>query len=353
MKILSTVSNKEYQTETVNILKAGGLVVAPSDTVYGLLVDSTNDEAVRKLLAFKNRPIGKPISVFLSDFNAVSDYTLTQPNQEKILRQFLPGPFTVILPSKHKVSKLLESERGTLGVRVIDYKPIQDIVNKFGRPVTATSANISGKHPHHSLSAFLNTLSEPKKKLIDLVIDAGTLPRNKPSTVIDLSGSDIKILRKGDILIKNEASYISNSSDQTKKIGAYLFKKYQNSNSSKPLIFIIEGDLGVGKTILVKGIGDALNIKKIISPTFVIYYEYPISNGNYKNLVHADLYNISEVEEFDHLGLESYLNDKNIICFEWGERMGEFYKKIRPLANIVYIKMTHEDENTRHISIST
>lgn len=352
MKIVQTSTNNTYLEKAVEVLQNGGLVVAPSDTVYGLLVDATNEVAVRKLLAFKNRPIGKPISVFLPDTTSVSVHTKVTEEQKNLLKKFIPGPFTIILPSRHTVSKLLESEKETLGVRVIDYPIITQLVKRFGKPVTATSANVSGKKPHHSLEAFLSTLSDKKKDLIDLVLDAGTLPRNKPSTVVDLSGSDLKILRKGDIIVSSESSYRSTSPDETKKLGLHLMKKHQGQ-SNRPLVFIIEGDLGVGKTILVKGIAEALGIGNIISPTFVVYYEYPISDSKYKQFVHADLYNIQETEEYNYLGLENYLNSQNILCFEWGERMGELYKTMKDKADIVHITMKYISEKEREITVAS
>ena len=107
-------------------LDSGGLVVAPSDTVYGLLVDATNETAVKKLLAFKNRPIGKPISIFVADYGMLSQQGDVQESQMQLLKRFLPGPFTVVFPSKHKVSRYLESEKGTLGIRIPSYPFITD-----------------------------------------------------------------------------------------------------------------------------------------------------------------------------------------------------------------------------------
>ena len=109
-------SKKTVINETRKVLARGGLVVFPSDTVYGLLVDATNENAVKKLIRFKNRPHGKAISVFIPDLNNLHQYVQVDHRQDKIIRTLLPGPFTVILKSKHQTSKLLESENGTLGV---------------------------------------------------------------------------------------------------------------------------------------------------------------------------------------------------------------------------------------------
>ncbi len=193
---LTKINQISIINSTIEVLKSGGLVIFPSDTVYGLLCDATNEQAVEKLITFKNRPVGKPISVF-TDLQSMDQLVEINKNQQKVFEEILPGPFTIILPSKHKVNKLLESETGTLGVRVPMYRPIKELVEQFKKPITATSANLAGRSPHYSIGSLLNELTEKQKNLIDLIIDAGHLPKNKPSTVVDLSRSNVKILRQG------------------------------------------------------------------------------------------------------------------------------------------------------------
>lgn len=331
--------------ETIDVLKKGGLVIFPSDTVYGLLCDATNEKAVKKLIEFKNRPPGKAISVFCN-FDLANQLVKITDQQLTILKQILPGPFTIVLPSKHIVNKLLESEKGSLGIRIPAFQLINRLIQKFGKPVTATSANTAGRPAHYSVSTLLNELSEKQKKLIDLVVDAGTLPRNKPSTVIDLTQPDIKILRQGDVDFSETKIFSSKSVEETKDIAKQIFNNVGNRHTcSKPLIFIIEGEMGVGKTVFVKGIGESLGIKNIISPTFVIYYEY----GNF---YHFDLYQIEDKSEFMHLGLEKLLKPGNILCFEWGEKAGEIHKLLKNRSKIIYIKMSYINERKRKIVIN-
>ncbi len=267
-------------------------------------------------------------------------------NQEKLIQKLLPGPFTLILKSKHKVSSLLESEKGTLGVRLPDSEFVTTLVKQFGKPLTATSANLSGRSAHYSIDSLLNELPESKRRLIDLIIDAGKLPKNKPSTVVDLTSPQLKIVRQGDIV----------SGD--KKIARFILQKSFDFPQNKPLIFIIKGELGVGKTIFVKGIGEYFAITNIVSPTYVIYYEYKIKQVhlkgvNVKNkLVHIDLYDIQDPEEFKHLGLEKYLEKGNVLCFEWGEKAGEIMNELKSKGQIVYVDMKYVAKNKREIAVT-
>lgn len=329
----------------LQVLRDGGLIVVPTDTVYGLLVDATNEKAVKTLIEFKSRPPGKAISVFVSDFSMMKQYVEVKPKEQAILNELLPGPFTVVLKSKHKTSKLLESEKGTLGIRIPDNNFILKLVHQFGKPLTATSANMSGRFPHYQIDTLLKEIPKLKQSLIDLVIDRGKLPHNKPSTVIDLTTSTVKTLRQGDIVQTATESFISTSVEQTKKIGKYLLQKYKKGITTKPLIFIMEGELGVGKTVMVKGIAESLGIKNIVSPTFVVYYEYD-------NFIHFDLYNIQDPDEFKYLGIRKYLRKGNILCFEWGEKTGEIIKLLKSKAKIVYINMKYINKSEREICVS-
>jgi len=334
----------------INILKVGGLIVAPSDTVYGLVCDATNDAAVKKLIQVKNRPPGKPISVFSDGLEMLETLVETTRHKE-ILKRLLPGPFTVILPSKHITCSLLESERKTLGVRFTTFPWIQELVHMYGKPLTATSANISGRPPHYEPKGFIDDLPAGKRQLIDHVVDFGKLPHNKPSTIVDLTGSSLQLLRKGDLIPVSEHTFTSNRAQETKKIAAFLIEKYTHTITSKPLVFILEGEMGVGKTVFAKGLGEYLGVVDIVSPTYVIYYEYPVKKGNIKLFLHADLYNIEESEEFSHLGIEDYLTEGTVICVEWGNRMSPLFEKIKEKSKVIFVKMDYKSETHRIISV--
>jgi L-threonylcarbamoyladenylate synthase len=369
MKVLEIKENNYRKTinETVKVLKNGGLVVFPSDTVYILAVDPTNKKGVKKLLEFKNRWVGKAISVAVLDKKMAKEYVDLNENGENIYTNLLPGPFTIVSNGKHKVIKGIEAENGTLGIRIPDNKYIHDLVKTLEKPVTATSANLSGRTPNYSIAGFLRPLSNKKKEMIDLIVDTGKLPRNKPSTVIDATEAELKILRRGDLITKNSQTLISKSEKETEKIAEFLLKKYLKPSVAKAtspltgrpsLIFALTGDLGCGKTVFSRKIGHLLGVKeKITSPTFVIYNEYSISSNpsltrgeqNINNFLHFDLYRISADYELEEINFFD-LFKKNIACIEWPENMGKKnFERLKKENKVVTIQFKYLDEETREI----
>lgn len=343
--------NKIAIETVLNILKAGGVVVSPTDTVYGLLADATNEAAIQKLIKIKERPPGKPISVFVSDFRMMKEYIYIDNKQENTLKQFIPGPFTVVLRSLHAVSTHLESENGTLGVRIPDYPFIRDLVQAFGKPLTATSANPSGYPPFYSTDAILHGFPKSKLQCIDLLIDSGNLPHNKPSTVVDLTESTIKTLRKGDIVFSDIKTFVSDSPDQTQKIAQYLLTKKLFEQTDKPIVFILKGELGAGKTVFVKGIGQTLGIYNIISPTYVVYYEYDSLHNEIKKLYHFDLFRVRETVELKELKIQNLLKPGCLFCFEWGEKAAGIIPMLKEKATIIYVEISYLNENKRELRI--
>jgi L-threonylcarbamoyladenylate synthase len=290
------------------VIRRGGLVVFPSDTVYILAVDPTNQKAVDKLLGFKNRWTGKAISVAVANKPMAMDWVVLGDNEQSIYSNLLPGPFTIVSEGKHKMAVGIEAENGTLGVRIPDNEWIKKLVLAVGGPVTATSANLSGRTPHYSVESLLETLSKKKVMMIDLIVDAGKLPRNKPSTVIDATEGKMKILRRGDLITKNAKFLISKTERETEKIANFIFNKITNYKPTsskqvpntpsetdsaslrkfqitkqKPVVLALSGDLGCGKTVFTRGVAKALGIsERITSPTFNIYNSYELRVTSYE-----------------------------------------------------------------------
>jgi L-threonylcarbamoyladenylate synthase len=355
---------KDDIKKAAEVIKKGGLVVFPSDTVYILAVDPTNQKAVDKLLQFKNRWTGKAISVAVLDINMALDYVSLSENAQNIYTNLLPGPFTVVSEGKHKVARGIEAENGTLGVRIPDNKYIHELLEMLGKPVTATSANLSGRTPHYSIESFLKPLSLKKKAIIDLIVDAGKLPKNKPSTVIDATEPEIKILRRGDLITENSQTLISKSERETEKIAEFLLKKIIDKKIDKPIVFGLSGELGCGKTVFSRNIGKLLGVKdKITSPTFVIYNEYqtltpypfPLTGQGEKKkkvikFLHFDLYRLGNEYEFEEIKFLEQFTEGSIGCIEWPENMGtQNMNKLKKLVNYIPVNFKYLGTTTREI----
>ena len=179
----------------VKSIKQGEVVVCPTDTVYGLIADATNEKAVKKLLKIKKRNTQKPIPIFVKDIKIAKKFALINKNQEKFLKKVWPGKVTVVLKRKGKLPRILFRNKKTIGLRIPNYKVINQLLLIINRPLTGTSANISGQPPSTKIKEVISQFKNQKFQP-DLIIDAGNLPKSKPSIVLDLTTSPTKILRK-------------------------------------------------------------------------------------------------------------------------------------------------------------
>ncbi len=356
MKIIKIGKGKERMLKTVaECIRKGGLVVLPSDTVYGLFVDATNQKAVDKLIGFKNRWQGKAISVAVANKEMAKKYVVWSKTAEKVVENLLPGPFTIVCQGKHRLAKGVEAANGTLGIRIPDNQLINEIVKTINRPITATSANLSGRAPHYSVDSLLSSLSQKKKTMIDLIIDGGKLPINLPSTVVDATESEIRVLRRGELMAGGTETLISDSERETGKIAIFLLKKaikkYKAKN--KPITFVLTGDLGGGKTVFAKAVGKELGVKGIItSPTFTIMNEYEMRNDLVKGkFIHFDLYRIKSEVELEEIAFWKQFDKENVVCIEWPENMGEeALKKLKKATSLIRVQFEYVGQTKRKIS---
>ena len=288
----------------------------------------------------------------VKDLQQAKEFVAINEQQEKTLQMILPGAYTIILPSRHKTSLQLEAENETLGIRIPQYFFIQALSNAISYPYTATSANIHARGPHYTINALFNTLSEKKKSLLDLVIDFGELPHNLPSTIITMTESKLPILRKGDNKFKLLNRTVTKADSETKALATQLLKKYEKLSSNKPIIFILQGDLGSGKTVFTQGLGEYLHTVHVVSPTFVLYYEYDTSHQFLTKLHHFDLYRAETTEDLEVLGINKLLKPKNLLVFEWGERIGSIHHLLNGIpAVILYIQIETLSETDRSFNV--
>jgi L-threonylcarbamoyladenylate synthase len=300
------------------------------------------------------------------------DYVKLTKNEDKLYANLLPGPFTIVSKGRGRMAVGIEAENGTLGIRIPDNEYIKKLVERLGGPITATSANLAGRKSNYSIKSFLNQLSLVKKEMIDLVVDGGKLPNNKPSTVIEASGGEIKVLRRGELMVGKEEVLLSNSEKETEKIGEFILKKFVNKDSDKPIVLGLSGDLGCGKTVFCRGIGKYLGIKeKITSPTFFIYNEYLISQktltpipfpltpavagqgGKMTKFLHFDLYRIENEYELEEIMFLEQFKPGVIACIEWPEIMGKkYFEKLKKISNYLGVEFRYISETEREIKFS-
>ena len=198
VKISQDIPDKKAIEQAVKILKQGGVVMYPTDTAYGLAADVENCQGIEKIFKIKGRLKIKPLPLIAGSTEMAGRYVEWTPIGKKLAQKFWPGPLTVILTSRilHHASHQFLAYRGKIAIRVPDNKIAQMISKKLGRPITSTSANISNYPECYSATEFLNQ-TIGNKWLPDLILDAGNLPKRKPSSIADAAGKKIVIMRKG------------------------------------------------------------------------------------------------------------------------------------------------------------
>jgi L-threonylcarbamoyladenylate synthase len=185
----------EKAAETI---RRGGVVAAPSDTVYGLFADATNPDAVKRVFRIKHRPETKPLPVMVRDPEMAAQLACIDLRLERILGMIWPGAVTVVLRKKFNLPELITCGKDTIGLRYPDYKILHYLIQLAGKPLTATSANISGEEPTHKVSEIMDQFHRGLLRP-DLILDAGDLKFCEPSTVLDLTSEKPKIIRIGPV----------------------------------------------------------------------------------------------------------------------------------------------------------
>jgi len=170
------------------------MVVFPTDTVYGLLADAQSKEAVKRGFQVKGREKGKPLPVFVKDIAMAKRFAHVSKEQEKFLKNVWPGKVTVILKSRKKLPKVLELH-GRVALRIPNYELLSLLLEKIKRPLTGTSANVSGK-PSCFSAAEVIAQFQKRKYQPDIVLNGGKLPKAKSSRIVDITREETKVIRK-------------------------------------------------------------------------------------------------------------------------------------------------------------
>jgi len=199
MKIIKIDTEKPEKDKiefALNLLRDGGTVVYPTDTIYGLGVNIYDENAIKKVFYIKKRSFNKPLSVCLSQISDINRIAYLDKTKRDIINEILPGPFTIILRKKEFISKLLTAGGEKIGIRIPNNRICMELTKLF--PITTTSANLSGKKPSRSVNEVVKQLDDS----VDLILDTGKSENEFPSTVIDLTLNTPKVVREGSYKLK-------------------------------------------------------------------------------------------------------------------------------------------------------
>jgi tRNA threonylcarbamoyl adenosine modification protein (Sua5/YciO/YrdC/YwlC family) len=190
--------SQRHILQIVDILKNGGVIIYPTDTVYGIGCDITKPKAIERVAQLKGIKAEKANFSFICyDMSHLSDYTKPLDNYVfKIMKRNLPGPFTFILDANNNVPKILKANRKTIGIRIPDNNIIREIVNTLGNPILTTSLKADDEIIEYTTDPEL--IYEDYKNLVDVVIDGG-YGGNVASTVIDCTGDEPDVIRMGSV----------------------------------------------------------------------------------------------------------------------------------------------------------
>jgi tRNA threonylcarbamoyl adenosine modification protein (Sua5/YciO/YrdC/YwlC family) len=196
IKIYPDNPNEKVIQQVVDVLKKGGIIIYPTDTVYGMGCDISNSKAIEKICKIRGiKPEKANFSIICYDLSHISDFTRQIDNETfRVIKKALPGPFTFIFNANKNVPKLLSSNKKTVGIRVPDNTIAREIVKMLGNPIISTSIHDDDEIIEYSTDPEL--IHEKYKDMVDLVIDGG-YGDNEPSTIVDCSEGNFEIIRQG------------------------------------------------------------------------------------------------------------------------------------------------------------
>ncbi|TDS15864.1 L-threonylcarbamoyladenylate synthase [Sphingobacterium paludis] len=196
LKIYEDNPNPKAIQQAVEVLKKGGVIIYPTDTVYGIGCDITNQKAIERVCQIRGlKPEKSNLSFICYDLTDISNYTKPFDTAVfRVLKKALPGPFTFIFNASGQVPKLLSSKKKTVGIRVPDNNVVREIVKELGNPIVSSSIHDEDEIIEYSTDPEL--IYEKYQDLVDIVIDGG-YGGNVASTVVDLTAGEFEVLREG------------------------------------------------------------------------------------------------------------------------------------------------------------
>ena len=195
IKITDIVAQENDLSRAADVLRAGGLVVFPTETVYGLGGDATRDEAAKKIYAAKGRPSDNPLIIHIATPADAEEYAVTNALYYRLAKAFMPGPLTVILPRKNTIPKSTTGGLDSVAVRCPSHPVAHKLIELCGFPIAAPSANLSGK-PSPTSAAHV---AQDMDGRVDMILDGGESEIGLESTIVKIEDNGLILLRPGGI----------------------------------------------------------------------------------------------------------------------------------------------------------
>ena len=180
----------------VDFLKNGEVIAYPTETIYGLGADVFNRKAIKRIYDLKSRDYGLPISILVSDLKMLRDSVAEVSDRAlSLVRKFWPGPLTILFPASKNTPRELLTNTSKIGIRISSHPVASALVQEFGRPITTTSANLSGFPPSLSVKHIRKYFGDK----LSCIVDGGKCEPSKGSTVVDVADDTMRIIREGAI----------------------------------------------------------------------------------------------------------------------------------------------------------
>jgi len=196
VKIETGKIDKRLIKEAAHIIKKGGLVIYPTETCYGIGGNATNVKVIDDIYEIKNRPRTKPIPIIVSDLRMMNKYGIITDRVRILMKSFMPGPLTIVVRKRKTIPDSLNSKE--IAFRISSHPVASVLAKEVNLPITSTSANLYNEQPLYRTEDVIKTFD----KKVDMILDYGSLPRIKPSTLIDMKTNEPKLIREGPIPIK-------------------------------------------------------------------------------------------------------------------------------------------------------
>ena len=195
MIIVVKEENPDSPKIVASVLNNGGIIIYPTETLYGLGALAVDEESVNNIFSIKGRIHGNPIPILVRDKEMLSEYVVVTDEANRLIEKFLPGPLTLVLKEKKNLPHFISAGTGNIAIRISRHAFVRRLFDFLSKPITSTSANISGRE---NLLSF-DEIYETFKSKVELIVDSGNIPQSKGSTVIDLTVTPALLIREGDI----------------------------------------------------------------------------------------------------------------------------------------------------------